>query len=337
MKETQQKLDTVRLQDISYAYRQSAVLNAAIELDLFTKISEGITTRSELATALDITATNAERLLVACEAIGLVSKGEDRYTNAPDVERFLVKGEKRFAGPWMRMATRGWQEWGDLSRHLKSKDAPRVLGNYDEAFTVDNARAYHQSTYSIGMGAGRRFAKQCDLSKRTRILDLGGGSGCYCITAAQAYPHLEAIVFDLPSMAVIAGEFIEQHGLSDRIQVQPGDFTKDEFPRNVDVVIMASNLPQYNHEIIQGVVNKAFDALLPGGEMHLIGETLNDDGDGNISPAMWGMSEAISGSTGIAHSESEVAGYLRSAGFADVAVNEFIPGSLSRVVGYKRG
>ena len=336
MTETPQKLDTVRLQDISYAYRQSAVLNAAIELELFTKISEGITTRPEIATALDISATNAERLLVACEAIGLVLNDGDHYTNAPDVERFLVKGEKRCAGPWMRMATRGWQEWGDLNRYLKSKDAPRVLGNYEE-FSVDDARAYHQSTYSIGMGAGRRFAKQCDLSKRTRILDLGGGSGCYCITAAQAYPDIQAIVFDLPPMTVIAGEFIEQHGLSDRIQVQPGDFTKDEFPRNVDVVIMASNLPQYNHEIIQGVVNKAFDALLPGGEMHLIGETLNDDGDGNISPAMWGMNEAILGSTGIAHSESEVAGYLRSAGFADVAVNEFIPGSLSRVVGYKRG
>lgn len=336
MKDTPKRLDTVRLQDISYAYRQSAVLNAAVDLDLFTKIFEGITSLSEIAAALDITATNAERLLVACQAIGLVSKDGERYANAPDVERFLVKGEKRFAGPWMRMATRGWQEWGDLSRHLKSKDAPRVLGNY-EGFTVDDARAYHQSTYSIGMGAGRRFAKQCDLSKRTRILDLGGGSGCYCITAAQAYPNVEAIVFDLPSMAVIAGEFIEQHGLSDRIQVQPGDFTKDEFPRNVDVVIMASNLPQYNHEIIQGVVNKAFNALLPGGEMHLIGETLNDDGDRNISPAMWGMNEAILGSTGIAHSESEVAGYLRTAGFIDVAANEFIPGSLSRVVGYKRG
>ena len=211
MTETPQKLDTVRLQDISYAYRQSAVLNAAIELELFTKISEGITTRPEIATALDISATNAERLLVACEAIGLVLNDGNHYTNAPDGGRFLVKGEKRFAGPWMRMATRGWQEWGDLNRYLKSKDALRVLGNY-EGFTVDDARAYHQSTYSIGMGAGRRFAKQCDLSKRTRILDLGGGSGCYCITAAQAYPDIQAIVFDLPPMTVIAAEFIEQHG-----------------------------------------------------------------------------------------------------------------------------
>jgi hypothetical protein len=334
LKESSQKLDTVRLQDISYAYRQSAVLNAAVELDLFTQVSDGMGTLSEIATALDVSMTNAERLLVACEAIGLVAKDGERFTNAPDVERFLVKGKRSFAGPWMKMATRNWDEWGNLEGYLRSKGDPCILGNY-EGFAVEDARAYHQSTYSIGMGAGRRFAKQCDLSTRTRILDLGGGSGCYCITAAQAYPNLEAIVFDLPSMSVIAGEFIEQHGLSDRIQVQPGDFTKDKFPGDVDVVIMASNLPQYNHEIIQGIVNKAFDALLPGGEMHLIGETLNDDGDRNISPALWGMNEAILGSTGIAHSESDVAGYLVTAGFTDVTANEFIPGSLSRVVGHK--
>ncbi len=46
------------------------------------------------------------------------------------------------------------------------------------------------------------------------------------------------------------------------------------FPQGVDVVVMASNLPQYEPDLIRLVVVKAFEALVPGGEMHLIGETL---------------------------------------------------------------
>ena len=65
---------------------------------------------------------------------------------------------------------------------------------YDDTFTVERAREYHQATYSIGMGAARRFHRQVDLSGRSKIMDLGGGSGCYCIVAATAGPGIKAEV-----------------------------------------------------------------------------------------------------------------------------------------------
>jgi hypothetical protein len=37
----------------------------------------------------------------------------------------------------------------------------------------------------------------------------------------------------------------------------------------------------------------------------------------------------------VAHSEADVLGYFQAAGFANVSVEEFIPGSLSRIVGTK--
>jgi hypothetical protein len=39
---------------------------------------------------------------------------------------------------------------------------------------------------------------------------------------------------------------------------------------------MASNLPMYGRDMIAGVIRKAHDGLLPGGQMHLIGEMTND-------------------------------------------------------------
>jgi 16S rRNA G1207 methylase RsmC len=168
------------------------------------------------------------------------------------------------------------------------------------------------------------------------ILDLGGGSGCYCIAAAQQYPEIQCIVFDLPPVVVVAREFIAKHGLTERIRAVGGDFTADEFPTGADVAVMASNLPDYSPELVSQVLSKAHTALVPGGEMHVIGEMLWPDRKGPVGPALWGLAETFGGSTGVAHSESDVVGYFEGAGFAEVTVNEFIPGSLTRVAGRKR-
>ncbi|MBT5110312.1 MAG: methyltransferase domain-containing protein [Rhodospirillaceae bacterium] len=327
------RLDTVRLQNIAMGFWESAALMAGIELGLFTAISKGAGTDDEVAAALDITTLNAERLVTVCMAMNLVSKAAGRYQNADDVDRFLVEDKPGYAGPWMLFTKPRWDKFGKLSDYLRNKDEA-VLGQY-EGLTVEAARRMHQATSSIGMGAARRFVRHVDLSERTKILDLGGGSGAYSINAAKTHPHIKAVVFDLPPVAVVAREYIAEHDVGGQVEAVGGDFTKDDLPTDCDVAIMASNLPLYSRPIIAQVIQRAFDALLPGGEMHLIGETLEDDRSGPIGPALWGMAEAMNGSTGLAHTEADCIGYFEQAGFTDIGVHEFVAGTLSRITGTK--
>ncbi len=330
------RVDTVRLQTLVKGFWESAALMSGVELGLFTVISQGHDSIESAAAAMDIEVENAERLMTALTAMTLLERRGDKFSNAPDVERFLVRGGRSYAGPWMLFGKPAWNEWGKLTEHLRQpKSARKILGKYDDSFTVERAREYHAATYSIGMGAARWFHKQVDLTGRRRIMDLGGGSGCYCITAANIYPEITAVVLDLPSVAVVAREFIAENGVADRVSAEACDFTADALPRDADVAIMASNLPIYSREIIAGVVQQVHDSLLSGGEFHLIGEILDDDRRGPIAPALWGLSEAVSGSTGLAHSEADVVGYFTKAGFRDVTANEFIPGTLTRVTGLK--
>ncbi|MDH3642213.1 MAG: acetylserotonin O-methyltransferase [Gammaproteobacteria bacterium] len=328
--------DTVRLQRIMKGFWESAALMSAVELGVFTAIAKGADSLDALAAAADIEAVNAERLLTALTAMQLVERKGDRFTNSADVERFLVEGEPSYAGPWMLFGKPRWQGWGELTQHLRQRaDAQRVLGMYDETFTVERARQYHEATYSVGMGAARRFHRQVDLGQRRRIMDLGGGSGCYCIVAAQRYPELTAVVLDLPPVVEVTRDFLAANEVDDRVTAKACDFTADPLPEDADVAIMASNLPQYSREIIAGVVARVHNALVPGGEFHLIGEMLDADRRGPLAPALWGLSEAVSGSTGLAHSVPECLGYLRAAGFAEVEAHEFIPETLTRVTGRK--
>ena len=187
--------DTTRLQRLVHSYRDAAALMAAVELGLFTRVTRGAETEAAVAQALDLTPTNAERLVTACVALGLLVRDGDRVRNAPDVARFLVEGEPTYAGSWMLFSKPDWNEWGRLAGHLGRRDAV-VLGKYAHGFTVEQARKYHEATYSIGMGA------------------------------------------------------------ADRVTAQAGDFTRDPLPAGADVVIMASNLPQYSREIVQTVTSR---------------------------------------------------------------------------------
>ena len=325
---------TVRLQNIAQAYGQSAALMAAVEIGVFTAISNGAGTFSEIAEAVSIHPTNAERLVVLLCAGDLVVKRDGRLANADDTERFLVEGKPSYMGPWITFTKPQWNEWGRLAEHIRTSDL-KDMGALD-SFTVDDARRYHRSTYAIGLGAGRRFVRQVDLSGRSKIMDIGGGSGAYCIAAAQVHSDITAAVLELPVVCEVTREFLAENDVSDRIEAVPCNFTKDPFPKDCDVAIMASNLPMYDRSTIAAVIAKAFDALLSGGEMHLLGEMTNNERIGPWGPAYWGLGQAISDSKGLAHSEADVIGYFEQAGFVDVQLIDFIPGSLSRVTGHKR-
>jgi hypothetical protein len=98
---------------------------------------------------------------------------------------------------------------------------------------------------------------------------------------------------------------------------------------------MASNLPIYNGDVIARVLRGAYEALVAGGEMHLVGEMLYDDRPGPVDAAMWGLGEALTGGAGTAHTIAQCRGYFESAGFGDISDVEFVPGVLHRVSGAK--
>ncbi len=335
--ETTSRPTTVRLQRMVRAYRESAALMAAVELGLFTKIAEGHDTEEALGKAMGLTPLHAERIIVACVGLGLVERDGDHLKNAPDVDRFLVQGQPNYAGEWMLFTKPDWNEWGRLSQHLANQTPARADNVKVSDFTVEDARRYHRATYSIGRGAGRLFLRQVDLTGKKHLIDIGGGSGAYCIEACKQYPDLRASVLDLASVAEVAREFIAENGVSDRVEAVACDFNKDPFPQGADIAVMASNLPMYGRDEFRAVVKKAHDALAPGGEMHLIGEALNADRTGPADAALWGLSEALVNGTGLSHSTADVESYFRAAGFQDISTLPFVEGVLMRTMGRKLG
>lgn len=328
------RLDTSRLQRMSWAFTEAATLYAAVDNGVFTAIAAGHNTIARLSEQLGIQPKHLRRLLVGLVTLDLIEKDGDTFANAPDADRFLDEAKPSYSGKWITRTGHQWDEWRDLGSKLRATQAPKILGYHGE-LTVAEARAYHQATYQVGMGAARKFMREVDLSARKKILDVGGGSGAYSIVAALTHPEITAIVLDLAPVVEVSREFIADNGVADRVTAQVCDFTSDPFPDGADIILMNSNLPVYDDEIIPGVIDKAFAALQPGGEMFICGEMIEDDWHGPLIPAMCGLMGVTGNTTAWAHTISDCIGYFEAAGFEDVAVDEFIPKVLRRIRGRK--
>jgi SAM-dependent methyltransferase len=330
------RLDTSRLQRLSWAFTESATLFAAIENGLFTAIAAGHDTIDALSRHTGINPKHVRRMLVGLVTLDLVEKQGERFANAPDVERFLDAGKPSYAGKWIARTGGQWDDWRELGKRLKTTAPPTLLGYHGE-LTVESARAYHEATYQVGMGAARKFMREVDLSDRRKLLDLGGGSGAYSIVAALTHPDIIAVVLDLPPVVEVARDFIRDNGVDDRVTAEVCDFTRDPLPSGADVILMNSNLPVYDDEIVPQVIAKAFAALEPGGEMFICGEMIADDWHGPLIPAMCGLMGVTGNNRAWAHTVSDCIGYFEAAGFEDVRVDEFIPKVLHRLRGRKPG
>jgi len=333
-KEEGRKLSTQRINEMALAFKQSGTLKAALELNLFTTVAESPAKPAEIAEKIGISADAAERLMIACTALNLLEKKDGEYVNAPDVSKYLVKGSRTYFGDYLVWQINNeYDGWRDIIRLLR----PPVGSYYLMASDPQAARALTVAGYESSISAGHKLAKEFDFSPYSLWLDLGGGSGCYSIAAASRYPHLRTIVFDQPNVVVVAEEFINQAGLSDRIKTHAGDFFNDEFPQGADLVSYIGCLNAYDIAGIRFMLRKAFNAVEPGGGIIIIDYMLNQEKTGPLDSIFRHLTGASQVNPAYISSSEEWYEYLEGVGFVDVQAKEFIPAQMGRITARKPG
>lgn len=269
------------LNQLTWECRASRVLHVGVLLKLFTRLAEKPLDCNALAAACGAKADILERVLIACCALGLLEREGDAYRNTDLSQEYLVEGKPLYQGNIISHAARVWDYWHDLPQ--------LVLENPSEPDESRDHRNFILGMRDITMaGRGQIFLDHIDLSGRKQMFDIGGGPGLYSILACQKYPQLTAVLFDLPETIAIAGQFVEEAGLTDRISLRGGSWETDDFGNGNDVVLF-SNVLHGPTSMAATKLNKAFDSMASGGMVAIQEFALNNDKTGPQIPALFNV------------------------------------------------
>ena len=328
------------LMQVVSGFWASKTLAAAVELDLFTQLSGSPITIDELCRQLGIESRPAEMLLSGCAALGLLEVRDGRFANSPLAEQYLVRGRPYYFGgvvtmldrrlylPWNRLVEAIWtnraQTWGDQPGLFEA-----ISANPEEQ------RIFTEAMHSWSIQSGRAVAEAFDFSPYRQLVDVGGGSGAYCIEACRRYPHLRAVVFDIPPALEIAREKIAEAGLSDRVTTHAGDFFTDALPAGADVVLLSMILHDWTPEKNRRILRACHDGLPAGGAL-LVSELMMDDDKSGPAPAALMSLNMLIETEGRNYTWAEYTAWLEETGFEAIRrVSIQSPGANGLLVGHK--
>ncbi|NIP28062.1 MAG: hypothetical protein GWN67_14620 [Phycisphaerae bacterium] len=292
--------------DFSWDYRAARVLQIANKIDVFTTLSNKEMSLEELCQQLHTKPDMTERLLIACTAMGLLDKSENRYKNTELSKTYLVRGQQLYQGNIIAHSATVWNFWNNLEDEIRLESAPKV----NEA---DEHKDFIMGMHNIAVaGRADAFIDNIDLSGRRRLFDVGGGPGTYSMAACRRYPRLEAVVFDIPETIAIAKEVIAREGMQERVSTRAGNWDTDAFGENNDVVLL-SNILHGPGSKAEMKLKKAYDSMVDGGLLLVQDFLLNDEKTGPLIPALFNIMVG-------AYSSRELLSIVKEAGFVNAAV-----------------
>ena len=302
---------------LASAYYGSAVLFAALEVDLFSMIGqEGNRANVEaLAARGGLDPRGLRLLLDACVAVGLLLKDGSFYANTPAAGNALVRGapyDLTRAVQYNRDVYPAWGRLAELVRTGQPVEDPGIHLGAD----IGRTRRFVMAMHGRAMGIGRAVVPLLDLGGCRRLLDLAGGPGTYAVLLAQANPALTCVTVDLPGVAEVAAELVRDAGMAERVTCRAGDYHTDRYEEEAyDAVTVFGALHQESPEMIVSILKRAYAALLPGGGIHILDMMTDATHTSPPFSALFAVNMALTTHHGWVFSDGELHGWLAEAGF----------------------
>lgn len=327
----------------------SKALMAAVELEVFTKISGRQVSIRQLQDILQMQERPAEVFATSLASLGLLqvntTSGARVYSNSPLSAWFLDKSKSSYMGDIVSMFDkRLYKGWDKLVYALKTNKpvsseeggGAEVLfeqAKSDEA--IQEMKKFTHSMYGISVGPAMALAKAFDFTKHSKMMDIGGGAGVYCIEVVKAHPSMSAVVFDLEPVCEVAEEYISKANLQDKIKTSPLDFWKQPLPAGYDIAFLSHILHDYDKEKGAFLLKKIHDSLTEDGAVLISEWLINDEMSGPAPSALMGLNMIVETFGGRNYSFAEISEMLAGAGFGRIERRPLAaPAEL--VIGYKQ-
>jgi hypothetical protein len=270
--------------DIWMSMYQLSAVTVADEIGLFTLVEKTKQNIDTISTKLNIHVQGVKALTNLLVALKFLNQKNKIISLTEISKSYLLPGSPFYWGPQFQ----GLRERIEHKRLIKALDNSATQLNFENkslsdmwenGSLTDNAandftRKMHATIFAPALGA----VKSGVFAPTKKLLDMGGGSGCFCIAYIRKYPKNRSAIFELPAVCKVADKYLQESQLMNKIDILPGNFFKDKWPNGYDGILFSQIFHDWPVNQCKLLAKYAYESLPTGGHIY-IHEMLLDDND----------------------------------------------------------
>ncbi|MBR1154022.1 methyltransferase [Bradyrhizobium sp. JYMT SZCCT0428] len=262
---------------LALSYQVSHALYVATRLGIWDLLAAEVCTISEIASRAGTHVQSTQRLLRALAAFDLVRDvGAGRF-ELTLVGQCLTSNSTSSVRPLVLMygSEHARQMFGHLEQCIATgRSAFEIAFGAESGFSYLQGRPDLAQVFNEGMSAASRFTgaaiiKSYDFDGVCQVIDVGGGHGEVLAAILHAYPHLRAILFELPSVIQGASGKIAGADLRGRCALVDGDMFS-AVPSGGDLYLLVHILHNWDDKAATAVLKSCRQAMSDAGKLLIL-------------------------------------------------------------------
>jgi ubiquinone/menaquinone biosynthesis C-methylase UbiE len=310
-----------KIQDDMWAGLGTQALLSAIELDIFSVISEGNRTVADIARRAKAKSRGTRMLLDGLVGLGYLNKKGEKYGLEPVSDSYLVRGKDAYMGDMVMISRVTHPAWLQLTEIIKTGKPAQAVDAEGQGkdFFPKIVGALFPGNYNASRTAQASLPSKTRSSIK-RVLDVAAGSGAWSIPFAKAGPDVKVTVIDFREITSVTRKFAEKFAVAEQYDYIERNLRETDFGKSIyDLVILGHIIHSEGEKWGRQLIKKAYRALKPGGLL-LIGEMVpNDTRSGPLIPVLFGLNMLVNTAQGDVFTMKEYRQWLKGAGFKKVS------------------
>ena len=276
------------LLDTGISMFQASALLTAGDIGLFNHLKNGPLSFDQVREKTNSSSQGLQVLLNCMINLGYINKNGNDYSLTKAMKRSFPIVLFPEMIPFFRAIN---QRLNDSTIAVRTNPAGGVMG-WDFVKSGEIGRSYQAAMRWLGSSTVKEVVAHVKFnSSPTRMLDIGGSHGLYCVEFCRKYPSLKATVLDWPIGLENAKITLrEEKDVVARIDLYECDFEKENLPADkYDFIFLGNIIHGLNEEANQSLYKKIAGCTLPSATVVILDQYSNVKG----SPFQKGIASLI--------------------------------------------
>ncbi|BCL38051.1 methyltransferase [Nostoc sp. MS1] len=320
------------------AYQRSAAIKAAVELNIFTAIGQGIESSQSLAQKCQ---TSERGMRILCDYLvimGFMTKEAQGYGLTPDSAMFLDRQSKFYMG--------------DVVEFLLSPMIMDSFSDLNAAVIKGGTAVSSQGTLSPEHPVWVQFAKAMspmmahpaqliaqlvneNQTQTLKVLDISASHGLFGIAIAQHNPNAEIYGLDWASVLEVAQENAKIKGIASRYHTITGSAFEVDYGSDYDLVLLPNFLHHFDVMTCEKLLKKIKTALATDGKVIVFDFIPNADRITPPDAAAFSLVMLATTPSGDAYTFAEYESMFSNTGFGHCQLHPLLPTEQKVIVAYQ--